>query len=114
MKHLGDLCLHTELEHAAHEWERAGRHDDRLVFGEWLDAAQRPSESESQWAKEPTALERDFLAASKHHEHRQETRRRLRRTLAAGLIALLFFGALVLVTLIAEHRHALERGVAVP
>jgi WD40 repeat protein len=113
------LRQRSELERAAHDWERNQRASDYLLTGERLEAARRLRNSRGVTLGEPTALEDEFLNSSIQQQERQQAeqerqqaeqqaarRRRIRLAFAGLAVALV-----VVVYLYLQAAH--ERDLAV-
>jgi WD40 repeat protein len=110
-----ELRQRSELERAAHDWERSQRTSDYLLTGERLQTARRLGNSQLVSLGELSQLERDFLASSIEQQERQQAarQRRTRRWFAALVAAL---AAVTGVAVIAVHQGreaAHERDLAV-
>ena len=105
------LQLRSELERAAEDWQRSGRHEEYLLPGERLTAAARLGDSAQPTATDLTELARAFLAASQDRQRMQEAakRRRTRRVFAGLLGALLVVSALAVIALIQGGRASEQR-----
>jgi hypothetical protein len=108
------LQLRSELERAAEEWQRSGRHEEYLLPGQRLALARRLTGSAQSAATDLTDVARAFLAASQDRQLLQEAaqRRRTRRAFGGLAGALLVVSALAFIALIQAGRASDQRDTA--
>ena len=101
------LRQHTRLLVKALEWDTAGRDGSRLLRGNDLTVAETWLGEAAAKRPEPTALQRDYIDAS-----RRAASRRLRTVAAvSGVVALIAIGLLIF-ALISRHQANTERDSA--
>jgi WD40 repeat protein len=109
-----ELQLRSELERQAEDWQRSGRRDEYLLFGERLAVAGRLSNSPEQSRTDLTDLDLAFLDASQDQQRVQEMakRRRTRITVVGLASALVVVSTLALVALVQSSQARNERDTA--
>ncbi|MDX6704792.1 MAG: hypothetical protein QOI48_638 [Solirubrobacteraceae bacterium] len=108
------LQLRSELERAAEDWERSGRHEEYLLPVERLAAGGRLNRSSSWAATDLTGIAQRFLTASRDRKVRREAaqRRRARRAFASLVAALIVVTSLAFIALIQGGRARDQRDTA--